>query len=788
MSLLLDALKKAAEQKAEKSKQKEAPQSSGDETIIAATPEDASALETGDDAGSQVLPRDVEDETELNAAELEARYERSRSEGAAGDETDIEAPEQTDTHIPEPSAQLQTGEDETIVFVDDDVSEFMGDPAYINRDRPPEDETDLSQAEVAEDQTGIEQTPPTPPEDETDLSQFAQREQDTDVRSPPAAEDQTDISIPPPLADDIDQGYADAGVVAEDTDLSRIREPEDTNLDQAGKPAGEDTDLSRVGAKGGEDTDISRTGAAAPTDPEPSEPQDLSLLLATDPDQTGQTTRTSPTDPRLPGGLPATGDDELALVDTTQHKLPDEQTAATEATTEAAASATATTGVRLDTLTTEGTTTRTEATATRTYAPDNYDRTLMKLPTDDASRLFAGMKSDGDVVMTPDYAKKVFLSKSSAQRMQHLRVYAGIFVMLLIAVGVYAVYEFANQSDAIETSLRPLKRDPMPGVIQPQREPDIQLFTETGEVSQQTIDIVESADGGVEAEVADQGVIAGGDETGADADAAEEAAAGDTATATGQVAAVESSAAGPASDSDASPAPATGSSTDSGTVAAIEPAAGADGQPVASTDTAAGNKLEITTGSRLDEKQLKLREAYSAYRAGNDARALELYSEVLREDPTNRNALLGRAAIHVQNGNVVNAVDDYQALLLANPKDSLAMSSLLSVANLSPRESESRLKLMIREEPESPYLNFALGNAYGAQNRWQEAQGFYFTALQNNPDDPNYAYNLAVSLEHIKQPQAAMNYYRRALANMGNGLATFSRDVVNQRLEVLGGS
>jgi tetratricopeptide (TPR) repeat protein len=93
---------------------------------------------------------------------------------------------------------------------------------------------------------------------------------------------------------------------------------------------------------------------------------------------------------------------------------------------------------------------------------------------------------------------------------------------------------------------------------------------------------------------------------------------------------------------------------------------------------------------------------------------------------------------------------------------------------------------MIQEEPESPYLNFALANAYGAQNRWHEAQGHYFKALQNNPGDPNYAYNLAVSLEHISQPRSAATYYQRALDNFGNGLATFSREVVAQRLEVLG--
>ena len=114
------------------------------------------------------------------------------------------------------------------------------------------------------------------------------------------------------------------------------------------------------------------------------------------------------------------------------------------------------------------------------------------------------------------------------------------------------------------------------------------------------------------------------------------------------------------------------------------------------------------------------------------------------------------------------------------------MSSLLAVSTYSPQETESQLKLMIRDEPDSPYLNFALANAYGAQKRWQEAQRHYFLALQNNPDDPNYAYNLAVSLEHIAQPQSAITYYQRALENFTNGLATFNRDVVNQRLEILG--
>ena len=114
------------------------------------------------------------------------------------------------------------------------------------------------------------------------------------------------------------------------------------------------------------------------------------------------------------------------------------------------------------------------------------------------------------------------------------------------------------------------------------------------------------------------------------------------------------------------------------------------------------------------------------------------------------------------------------------------MSSLLTVASFSPEDTETQLKLMIRNEPNSPYLNFALANAYGAQNRWTEAQGYYFRALQNNPEDPNYAYNLAVSLEHISQPASAITYYRLALENIESGLATFNRDLVDERLQLLG--
>jgi tetratricopeptide (TPR) repeat protein len=461
--------------------------------------------------------------------------------------------------------------------------------------------------------------------------------------------------------------------------------------------------------------------------------------------------------------------DELALVDITQHKMPADQTE-----TAAATQTNATTGIASTTQTTQGVTTRMEATSTHTYAPDNYDRTLMKLPSDDASKIFAGMKSESDVVMTPDYAKKVFRSKSSAQRLQGYKVYAGIALAILLSISIFGAFEFQQESDSIDSSLRPLKRDPMPGIIKPaDSKQDTNLFADGAK--SRTIEIIESADNVSETVVMNETVIA--DES----VITDESVVVDEAMSTDNVVISESTAEVESSTVESAPvAPTQTESVETTQIASIAQAETSTNQAESSTST-----LEIISTSKVAQKDLWLREAYAAYKSGNDSLAMTRYNQVLEVDPGNRNALLARAAINVQNDNSKAAIKDYQTLLLHNPKDSLAMTSLITVANYSPLEAETQLKLMIRDEPNSPYLNFALANAYGAQNRWQEAQGYYFKALENNPGDPNYAYNLAVSLEHIAQPLAAVSYYRRALDNIDNGLATFSREVVSQRMETL---
>jgi tetratricopeptide (TPR) repeat protein len=139
---------------------------------------------------------------------------------------------------------------------------------------------------------------------------------------------------------------------------------------------------------------------------------------------------------------------------------------------------------------------------------------------------------------------------------------------------------------------------------------------------------------------------------------------------------------------------------------------------------------------------------------------------VLREEPANRDAILGLAAIDVRGGRFEAAEAAYLRLLQADPRDAHAQAALIALraGRVDPVAAESRVKLMLADNPGAAVLNFTLGNQLAQQGRWAEAQQEYFKAYSAEPDNPDFAYNVAVSLDHLRQPKLALDYYRRALA------------------------
>ena len=92
---------------------------------------------------------------------------------------------------------------------------------------------------------------------------------------------------------------------------------------------------------------------------------------------------------------------------------------------------------------------------------------------------------------------------------------------------------------------------------------------------------------------------------------------------------------------------------------------------------------------------------------------------------------------------------------------------------------------MLGEEPTAAHLHFSLGNEYAARSSWPEAQQAYFNAYRYAPENGDYAFNLAISLEQLGQPQAALTYYQRAQEAAADSVVGFDRQKVAQRIESL---
>lgn len=218
--------------------------------------------------------------------------------------------------------------------------------------------------------------------------------------------------------------------------------------------------------------------------------------------------------------------------------------------------------------------------------------------------------------------------------------------------------------------------------------------------------------------------------------------------------------------------------------AAVERSARPAARPAAEAAPEPASPIRITTG------KLKLNpaidRAYQALMAGDLATAQRDYEQVLKAEPKNIDALQGLAAISVQQGRLDAAERFYVRILEADPRDASAQAGLIGLRGQGDQaQSESRLKSLLAAQPDSPSLNFALGNHYARLGRWNDAQQAYFRAYSGDSDNPDYQFNLAISLEQLRQPRLALQYYQGALATAAHRPAAFDKDLAAGRVREL---
>ena len=197
------------------------------------------------------------------------------------------------------------------------------------------------------------------------------------------------------------------------------------------------------------------------------------------------------------------------------------------------------------------------------------------------------------------------------------------------------------------------------------------------------------------------------------------------------------------------------------------------------------NPIEIKRNPIKNGVSKGLKAAYQAYISGDLEIAKQYYLDELETNPRNKDVLLGLAAIATRLQLVNDAQAYYLRILELDPRDSSAIAGMAGLVQADPNQTESRLKNLLAQQPDAAALYFALGNNYVNQLRWAEAQQSFFRALSIDSNNADYAFNLAVSLDHLKKNELAIKYYREALVLAGTSPVGFQEVQITERLKEL---
>jgi Tfp pilus assembly protein PilF len=177
---------------------------------------------------------------------------------------------------------------------------------------------------------------------------------------------------------------------------------------------------------------------------------------------------------------------------------------------------------------------------------------------------------------------------------------------------------------------------------------------------------------------------------------------------------------------------------------------------------------------------------YAALANGDYASAARAYSKAAQSDPLNIDAHLGLATAAARSDDIANAAKHYRRALELDPRNGTALAGLLALSAGRTENVEVELKTLLARDANSSSLQFALGNLYAGEKRWTEAQQAFFEAYRLDSGNPDFIFNLAVSLDQLNQSRLALDYYQKAIAESAKGRgAQFDRTAAQRRITEL---
>lgn len=196
--------------------------------------------------------------------------------------------------------------------------------------------------------------------------------------------------------------------------------------------------------------------------------------------------------------------------------------------------------------------------------------------------------------------------------------------------------------------------------------------------------------------------------------------------------------------------------------------------------------FQITVDDRGRQQQASFEAAYASLLAGNTEGALNLYLDVLKDDPGNSFALFGLASTLQRIGWLAEARATYEELLAIEPNNRGALANMMTlISQESPDQALSNLQRLYEINPGFSPIPAQMAVLFAERGNYQEAIRFLKLASDLSPENVMYVYNLAIIYDRLGDVVEARKRYEQVLAAAEVRDVSVPLDAVRQRVSYL---
>jgi len=177
-----------------------------------------------------------------------------------------------------------------------------------------------------------------------------------------------------------------------------------------------------------------------------------------------------------------------------------------------------------------------------------------------------------------------------------------------------------------------------------------------------------------------------------------------------------------------------------------------------------GMDISIATKVPKPDAGFQLEEAYNAVNGGHTPEAIEIYKNVLNNDPNNIDALFGLATVYHRSGQIDTARALYARLLAIDPKNRDGLNNfLVLLADESPQDALTQLESLESRSPQFSPIPAQMAVIYQKMGDYDRACEKMYRAIDLSPENVTYRFNLAIMLDKQRKYEDAAKFYHEVV-------------------------